>query len=207
MKTARVLLVCFLLLLLSSCVPILSLHRWYSDADLVLEPGLVGDWYSVDDDGKVDTSSTRTFVQNLPQGYTLSLADEAHPDVRQTYAIYLFRLKGQLFVDACQAATYYKTDITDDGGGAIPGHMGGKIAIDSDNVHAEFVEDDWIKSALKSNTKLIRNERVGDNIYITAPENELQQFLLNAPANDKAYAFTVKLRRTSAFAAPTPAKP
>ncbi|HXW17157.1 MAG TPA: hypothetical protein VEJ39_02560 [Candidatus Acidoferrales bacterium] len=207
MKNLKVALICFPLLLLSSCVPILSLHQWYTDTDLVLEPGLAGEWYSVNDDGKVDTSTTLTIVQNLPQGYTLSVNDDAHPDVRQTYAVHLFRLKGHLFVDANQAATYYKTDVTDDGGMMIPGHMAGKIAIESDNIHAEFVEDDWIKNALKSDPGLIRNERVSDNIYLTASEDELQQFLLNSPANEKAFAFKLKLRRTSASATPAPAKP
>jgi len=207
MKIARTFLVSALLVILSSCDPILSLHPWYTESDLVLEPVLAGDWYAVDDNGAVDRSNTWIFAQDVRGGYTLSVMDNAHPGIKQTFAIYLFRLNGQLFLDASQGSTYFKDDETDDGGFRITGHMAGTISIDADSVHMSFLDDDWVKDSLKSNPSLVRNERVDGNVYLTAGGTELRQFLLSAIGKEKAFNVNVDLKRKSAAAQATVPKP
>jgi hypothetical protein len=206
MKIRRALLLLVPALLMYSCAPVMSLHKWYADEDVVTEPGLVGNWYSVDDKGAVDTSGTLTFAQDIEHGYTLTTIDKTHPGVRENFAVYAFKLGEQLLLDDSYAGIYSNGDEL--ATGTIPAHMVGRLSIEPNNIRIDFLDDDWVRDTLKANPSAIRNERVDENVYLTAPEAELRRFLLDALKSEKAFAVTIKLVRTSAVpAAPTPAAP
>jgi len=197
MKIARTFVVGALLVLLSSCAPIQSLRPWYTESDLVLEPVLVGDWYAVDDNGVVDTSSSLSIVQDTPKGYTLYVADKKYPDLKGTFVLYLFRLKDQLFVDESSGPLYYKNEELKEVF-KLAVHLAGKVSINSDDVRIDFLDDEWVEDALKARPSLVRHEVVDEATILTGSQADLQNLLLIAVPSEKSFSFTVRLKRTSA---------
>jgi hypothetical protein len=171
---------------LASCVPQLSLHPWYSEKELVLEPGLAGTWLFVDTDNKTDDSEVWKFVQNLDKGYTVSFEDAEQPGVRELWELRLFRVNGQLFADVVQLASKYKdTDLAEN---FIPAHMVGTVKVDGDKISMRFLDDEWTNKALKANPALIKHEVLDDSAVLTAPFAELREFALAHAGDDKAFA-------------------
>jgi hypothetical protein len=193
MKIAPILLMLILALILASCVPIMSLRQWYTDPQLVLEPGFAGDWYAMDD-GKVDESWIISIVQDLDKGYTLAVPEDKHPDVSDTYEIHLFRMGVQLYADECEGKSKWKGEELSAGVFMIQGHAVGKVTLSGDDLRMDFLDDDYVKDALKANPKVVRYETLGDTTILTASVEELQQFLKSA-TGPKAFSFHVGLRR------------
>jgi hypothetical protein len=171
---------------LASCVPQLSLHPWYSEKELVLEPGLAGTWLFVDTDNKTDDSEVWKFVQNLDKGYTVSFEDAEQPGVRELWELRLFRVNGQLFADVVQLASKFKdTDLAEN---FIPAHMVGTVKVDGDKISMRFLDDEWTNKALKANPASIKHEMLDDSAVLTAPFAELREFALAHAGDDKAFA-------------------
>ena len=171
---------------LTSCVPQLSLHPWYGEKELVLEPGLAGSWLFVDADGKTDDSEVWKFVQNVDKGYTVSFEDAEQPGVRELWELRLFRVNGQLFADVVQLASKFKdTDLAEN---FIPAHMVGTVKVDGDKISMRFLDDEWTNKALKANPALIKHEVLDDSAVLTAPFAELREFALAHAGDDKAFA-------------------
>ncbi len=173
-------------LALTSCVPQLSLHSWYGEKDLVLEPGFAGNWLLLDNDNKVQDSQAWKFVQDLDKGYTVSFEDPEQPGVREAWELRLFRANGGLYADVVQLTSKFKdTDLAEN---FIPGHMVGTVKLDGDKVSMRFLDDEWMAKAVKANAALIKHEMVGDSAVLTASSAELREFALAHAGDDKAFA-------------------
>ena len=171
---------------LASCVPQLSLQPWYSEKELVLEPGLAGTWLFVDSDNKTEDSEVWKFVQDLDKGYTVSFEDGEQPGVRELMELRLFRVNGQLFADVVQLTTKYKdTELAEN---FIPAHMVGTVKLEADKISMRFLDDEWTAKAVRANPALIKHEMVGDSAVLTAGTVELREFALAHAGDDKAFA-------------------
>jgi hypothetical protein len=176
-----------LVLPLTSCVPQLSLHPWYSEKDLVLEPGLAGTWLLLDTDNKPEKDQQGwEFVQNVDKGYTVSFEDPEQPGVREVWELRLFRVNGQLFVDVVQLTSKYKdADLAEN---FIPGHMVGTVKLEADKISMRFLDDEWTTKAVKANTALIKHEMIENSALLTAGPAELREFALTHAADENAFA-------------------
>jgi hypothetical protein len=171
---------------LSSCVPQMSLQPWYSDKDLVLEPGFAGNWLLLDTDNKPEDSQAWQFVQNLDKGYTVSFEDPEQPGVIESWELRLFRVNGQLYADVVQLASKFKdTDLAEN---FIPGHMVGTVKLEADKISMRFLDDEWTAKAVKANGGLIKHETVGDSAVLTGSSAELREFALAHSGDDKAFS-------------------
>jgi hypothetical protein len=189
MRIRKILFVVMILFLipLASCTPQMSLLPWYNDKDLVLEPGFAGNWLSVDDKGKTEEGGEWTFAQDIKQGYTISLLDDSQPDVKCSWEVRLFRVNGQLFVDAVQQQTKYKdSEVLEL---FIPGHMVGTAKLAGDSLSLRFLDDEWTDKALKANPALIKHEMVDmDDAVLVASTADLREFALTHYSDSKAFA-------------------
>ena len=175
-----------LVLPLASCVPQLSLHPWYGEKDLVLEPGFAGNWLLLDSDNKPEDQQGWKFVQDLDKGYTVSFEDPEQPGVREAWELRLFRVNGQLYADVVQLTSKFKdTDLAEN---FIPGHMVGTVKLDADKISMRFLDDEWTTKAVKANAALIKHEMVENSAVLTAATAELREFALAHAGNDKAFA-------------------
>jgi|ERR1700685_2401345 hypothetical protein len=176
-----------LVLPLASCVPQLSLHAWYSEKDLVLEPGFAGTWLLLDSDNKPENDQQGwQFVQNLDKGYTVSFEDPEQPGVRELLELRSFRVNGQLYADVVQLTSKYKdTDLAEN---FIPAHMVGTVKLEADKLSMRFLDDEWTAKAVKANPALIKHELLGDSAVLTATTGELREFAASHSGDEKAFA-------------------
>jgi hypothetical protein len=182
-----------LVLLLTSCVPQLSLNPWYSEKELVLEPGLAGAWLLLDTDNKPQDQQGWKFVQDLEKGYTVSFEDPEQPGVREAWELRLFRVNGQLFADVVQLTSKFKdTDLVEN---FIPGHMVGTVKLETDKMSMRFLDDEWTAKAVKANAALINHAMVQNSAVLTAGTAELREFALAHAGDDKAFALNFNFVR------------
>jgi hypothetical protein len=182
-----------LVLPLTSCVPQLSLHAWYSEKDLVLEPGIAGTWLLLDTDNKPENEQGWQFVQNLDKGYTVSFEDPEQPGVRELWELRLFRVNGQLYADVVQLPSKFKdTDLAEN---FIPAHMVGTVKLEADKLSTRFLDDEWTAKAVKSNPALIKHEMLGDSAVLTAASGELREFAASHAGDDKAFSLNFNFAR------------
>jgi hypothetical protein len=175
-----------LVLPLVSCVPQLSLNPWYSEKDLVLEPGFAGAWLMLDTDNKPQDQQGWKFVQDIDKGYTASYEDPEQPGVREVWELRLFRMNGQLFVDVVQLTSKFKdADLAEN---FIPGHMVGTLKLDANKISIRFLDDEWTSKAVKANAALINHAMVGNSAVLTATPAELREFVLAHAGDDKAFS-------------------
>jgi len=173
-------------LVLAACAPQMSLHPWYSEKELVVEPGFAGNWLLLDNDNKTDDSQPWTFAQDLTKGYTISFEDSEQPGVREAWEVRLFRANGQLYADVTQLTSKFKgTDLAEN---FIPGHMVATVKLDGDKVSMRFLDDEWTTKALKANAALIKHEMVENSAVLTASTQELRDFALAHSGDDKAFS-------------------
>ncbi len=196
MKTSRrlgFLMTVLAALTLSSCVPQLALHSWYSEKDLVLEPGFAGNWWLLDTDNKPESDQAWKFVQDFDKGYTVSFEDPEQPGVREAWELRLFRANGGLYADVVQLTSKFKdTDLAEN---FIPGHMVGTVKLDGDKVSMRFLDDEWTAKALKANAALVKHEMVGGSAVLTASSSELREFALAHAGDDKAFVLNFNFVR------------
>jgi hypothetical protein len=171
---------------LAGCLPVRSLHPFYTDKDVVSEPQIVGTWFDSEDK---ESHSQVTFSAAGNQSYEMVISD---PD-RSTelkFVTHLFRLGNTLFLDAL--LDDFRVKGTDEGilGFAVPAHTIFQVKLTGDSLHLISLDDDWLKKALANKSVQIAHEDLGDgSILLTATPTALQQ-LIAAYAGDKS-AFNI----------------
>ena len=172
-------------LCLVSCRPVLSLHPWYSDNDVVFEPALLGSWFNPTEK---DTHAAFIFEKSGPNSYTATLVDFSetqHLDL--VFNAHLMRLDGKLFIDAVQKSARVRGQDVDTGI-VVPGHLVGRISIQGDVLRMKLLDDDWVKKGIEAGTISIEHENVDGVPVLTASTPELQRFLLAHADDSQAFS-------------------
>ena len=166
---------------LAGCLPVRSLHPFYTDKDVVSEPQIVGRWFDSEDK---DSHSEVTFAEMGNHSYEMVISD---PDksTELKFVSHLFRVGNTLFLDAL--LNDFRVKGTDEGvlAFAVPAHTIFEVKLAGDSLHLISLDDDWLKKALANKTVQIAHEDLGDgSILLTATPTALQQFIA-AHAGDK----------------------
>lgn len=195
MRTLRKLAVCLsaaALVLLSSCVPVLSMHPFFTEKDLTFDPHLLGTWF---DPADKDSQGTITFERVAEDGhdaYSITLADPSKKPVeKDTFEAHLFNLDGHLFLDVVQTKVYAGDDdllVLE-----VPAHMLGRVSFDGDVLNLTFLNDDWVRKNLENGKFSVRHESGDDGTpLLTASTSELQRFALDHVSDNEAFSVDVK---------------
>jgi len=155
------------LTLLAGCVP--SLHPFYTDADLVLDPALVGTWWGDGDD-------SWTF-EEAGEAYTLVHESKG---VTKEFEAHLFRLGEVLWLDL-YPVTPQEPDFHDVH--LVPAHSVSRVWLEQGTLRLGMLSPEWLDEKLERKALSIAHERVGETIVLTAPTAKLQK-LLRAHADD-----------------------
>jgi len=159
-------------LLCTSCqdyeVPWLSLYPLYQRADIVLEEGLAGPWYSS------DSESERIVFSMDANSYVMSdeTLTEGQWNVTEYYDAFLLRLGDSLFLDLSASPQL-----------AIRGHLFLKIRLEGNALQITSLNDEWLRQRVVSHAALSYLDIPNGTQVITAPTRELRRFLLKY-AND-----------------------
>lgn len=172
------------LLTICGCLP-LSLVPYYTEKDLVFEPGLIGSW------NPGDANEEIVFERADSNGYTMIERDstgEIHFDV------HLFKLGGRLFMDL------YPHDV----GGRmnplleehlVPGHSLLRVDQIEPTLITASLNDTWMKERMKENPKALAHIVTDDRLVLTAATEEIQAFLIKHMGDKSAFDEPSEMRR------------
>lgn len=178
---------------LVGCGPILSLHPFYTDGDVVFESALLGRW--VDEEG-----GWWTLEDEGGGTYELTITP-AFSDVERfpSNEAVLFRLGESYFMDftpgevpdceesevVCLAPAFP----------VIPAHMAGRIRFEGSTMRVDFLKEDWVAGQIRDGGLDIRHEKIDDGILLTAPAPDLRNLLVLAGGDEGAFGDGFVLRR------------
>jgi len=183
-RTLRALLSLILVLALTGCVPVESIHPFWSEDKLVQEPAIVGTWVAEEKPG--GTNFVLRF-ENARDGYLVSFYS-TRPDASWKFAEdwavqfdgHLVRLGGSLFLDLYPKAVSFKdeTAIAEDLFIFFrPVHTLYRIRVEGDALAVDFLDDGWLKEKIKEKKLTVRQEDVARGYVLTASTQELQEMV------------------------------
>lgn len=170
MKAIQVTALAAALTLLSACIP--SLNPFYTEGDLVSEPGLAGQWEAK------DKNELQTWdFQPAGRAYTLSVTDK--DGKRGKFTAHLFKLKDQRFLDIIPAECDFAPDQSElVAFSMMPGHLLIRVAQIEPELKLAFVDYQWLEKHLKNDPKALAHHREDDHLVLTATTRDLQRFVL-----------------------------
>lgn len=157
-------------LLIASCVQ--SLHPLYTDKDVVFEPKLIGTW-------KGESDNLWIFLKHGEKSYELVYTEKGSP---AKFAANLVKLGQVYFLDLFPESPDLKNDLQQ--AHLLNVHTFSRVWLEDDTLRLAMLEHDWLKTMIESKKVRIKHELLGDQIVLTAPTKELQQFVVRH-ANDK----------------------
>lgn len=170
--------------LLAGCgVP--SIHPFYTKADLVAEPAIVGNWAV-----KGEKQTIWKFFQKpATKGYTLVMLDNG---TALRFDAHLIRLGGTLFMDTCLADDGLESSQLANayaGSHLFAAHVPWKVDVKGDDLTVACMDSDKLEKALSDKSVAVAHEwqeRDEDadpaTLILTAPTADLQEFLLKSGA-------------------------
>lgn len=143
MRVASVLLVVLLTISLAGCEPVLSLHPWLRDEDVIDEPALEGTWVNLDADlGML----VFVFERSGKGSFTLRVG-EIEYDAR------LGRIGGHLFLDVTPSWSFLERSLKEKDSEfylpLIPAHFLLPIELEDDRFKFAYLDDDYVEREIK----------------------------------------------------------
>ena len=169
-----------------------SLNAFYTPADVVVEPKIVGAWQQVDEEGKKDNEQIWTFTAGADKSYRLEFKNK---EEALHYEVHFFKLDGQRFMDILSMDQSVST---------IPAHHLFKILEIGTNLQMAMLNLDWMQKQLRQNPTALahmtiidpehREDRDKDEFILTADTKALQAFVRRHQSDSDLFTGPVKLR-------------
>ena len=204
---------------LPSAACLTSLHPWFTAADLVFEPGLVGTWVDAS-----DADTTWVFTRRDDTTYTLvDTRNESEPDsfnktapkpkklVATRLTARLMSLGEARYLDFCAGDEW--TDSSMLQYVLVNSHGLARLRLEGDALRVAFLDDDRFEAMLGDKRIVVPHEVVdvsgdadhppirihstGRRVLLTAPTSELQQFLAKYATDGAAFETEQVMRRMS----------
>jgi len=214
MKTCKPVLT-FAALLLGGCIPVLSLHPLYRQADVVFDQALLGTWGDPNDDGpswkfsrleNADQVLSKDEVKEVSDKvYELTLSDEKGHKGR--FVACLIKLSGGLFLDVYPAQfPSGQTEVEEmtlmyNAFLFIPAHTFLRIDSIGSQLKMCMTDDDSLKKLLDEEPNAIGHEDLDGMPILTAPTAKLQAFVCRHASDKRLFGGAeMVLNRVSASA-------
>jgi hypothetical protein len=185
MKKMRALAAVLAATVLAGCV-VTSVSPFYTEKNVVFEPGLVGDWLKQVKDSQPEVWK---FEKRGELAYRFTLIEEHKATVMEAHA---FRLKGQIFIDVFSL----EEDIH-----VIPPHYLLKVTeLTSSSLQLAQLDNNWLKQFLVDNPTAIAHHLVGEKpedlrVVLTANTAALQEFVIEHMTTEGAWKDSFDLQR------------
>ena len=181
-------------LVLTGCL-VTSVYPFYHAKDVVFDPGLIGEWATVKEEG--ESSEFWHFEREGTNAYMLTYKTGDESSVMLTHA---FKLNGHLFLDT------FTTDISDKPQPPpIPSHFLFRVFQTTPTIRMAPMDYEWLGEFLEKNPKAIRHhvisygEKENDSrIILTADTAELQKFVIKHLKTEDAWKEAFELKRETA---------
>jgi hypothetical protein len=160
-------------LVLTSCAP--SLHPFFTDANIVFNDDLLGEWIN-------DSGEKCKFTKSGANQYEFLFVDkEPAPFIAR-----LIKLGGVMYLDlypkdSDRSVGSYLANI-------VPAHTLARVTIAGDSISIAMMDGDWLKQLSDRNQLDLAHERIADgDIVLTAPTSELQAFVVKHSDDKKLF--------------------
>lgn len=172
------------LLILAGCTS--SLHELYTGEDLIFDSALLGVW--VDKDSKETWEMTKAGEKQ----YKLLYTDDDGKSGE--FIAHLVKVEGKKFLDITPVKPVLsQNDFYQDH--FLRVHSFAQITETGSTVQISFLEPEWLKTMLAKNPAAIRHEKIGGEVFLTAPPKELQKFLLAHLNTLDAFAKPISVKK------------
>ena len=171
-------------LFVTGCIP--SLNPLYTEADLIMDPTLVGSWE------EKGTGEVWTFSNSDKLKYSLVHTD-AHGR-KGEYDARLVRLEDKLFLDIVPVKPgFSQNDLYRER--FIATHTFIHVIRKDSTVEIAYMESRWLKEYLAEHPNEIRHEKVNGEIVLTSSPKETQKFVLAHLATRNAFSDSTEMIR------------
>lgn len=153
---------------LTACLP--SVSPFYQADDVQFDPRLLGQWQE-----RGDSPESWAFERAGDQAYQLTVTDKGK---QGTFAVRLFRLKNDLYLDLVPADCKFDSNQADMVGFAMfPGHLLVAVRKMEPELQLAFCDYDWLGKFLKSHPKALAHHSEENRLVLTANTTDLQRFI------------------------------
>jgi hypothetical protein len=165
-----------LVLILSGCGPVGSQNSLFTNKDVTFDPGLIGAWVSHDDGvvafKRLHGQIYKGVYRDTPDGEPIAL--EAR----------LGDVDGLRFLDV--------TFLSEKAHGI---HMFFRYWRDANVLQLTGLDSDWVEKMLTSGTAKLDYQRVENEFVLTAPTDDLRQFIVRYASEKEAFPNVVQFQR------------
>jgi hypothetical protein len=194
MKTKK-LLFYLLAALLGGCIPVMSLHPLYNEADVIFEEKLVGIWID-------DANGTWEFKHPDEKDMAYELVLSSPEGAKGSFVARLVKLENSLFLDIyptqspCgklenlnEAEWFYNAFFF------VPVHTFIKIDSIEPQLRMRLTDDERMGKLLKEDPNAVKYELADDKLILTASTKELQAFVLKYADDSRLFSDEIILSR------------
>lgn len=185
---------------LCGCVPVMSLHCLYTDADVTFEEKILGTWVQDTNDSKTTWEFTR--LDEPKNAYKLIFTDEEGK--KGSFVTRLVKLQDKLFLDAYPSELPWepedpnKVDWFFNGFFMVPAHTFIKVDAIEPQLKLRITLQDKMEELLKENPDAIKHTSIEDRLVLTASTKELQAFVLKYAEDKRLFVDETVLNRKPA---------
>ena len=197
----KIIIFCMLALAIGSCVPVLSLHPLYNEADTIFEPKLVGSW--VDDGNGITMDFSRPEGEGKRYHFAYSQMNEyLKRPMKGVFIARLVKLGNRLFLDFFPEE-FPNGDIEEPNNYKwyanafflVPGHTFAVVDSIEPQLKIRITNSDEMEDFLKKEPNAIRYENVSGHIILTTNTAELQNFVVKYADNRDVFCSELTLKR------------
>ncbi len=174
------------LLAAGACLPVPSLHPFYSPGEPVFDARLLGTWSNEDE-------ARFVFSRSGKNSYLVSLEAEGN-----SYRLrgHLIRVAGEALLDL----TPIELDEDAEAERLLIGHLLAvhsihRLRFEGDVLELASLDDDWLDKRISRGEIVIGHARIDDVLVLTAPTRELRALLSRYAGDDEAFPSPFELRR------------
>ncbi len=191
-------------LVLGGCVPLFSLHRLYTEKDLVFDEKLLGTWSKETN----DANNTQTWqFKSHPKkqnAYILIISQHSKDNsFKGSFDAHLVKLDNHLFIDlypnkpawADNEADIPKLPWAYNAFFAVPTHTFLKLDAIDPNLELCITDDDNFKKLIARDPNAVEYDTIDDKPLLTAPTEQLQAFVCEYADDTDLFSNRVTLER------------
>lgn len=160
--------------------PVPSLHPLHEGREAVALAEFEGRWVCS------DSTSILLAIEKTEEGYELRLKSDDETK-SLWFDVHLVRLGSTVFADIRQRSG---DDLF-----LLSPHVFARIRVNEDELRFEFLEDNYVRKALEDGRTDLAHEWMGSTLVLTAPTDELQDFVESCAFDDEAFDEYVNFTR------------
>ncbi len=181
--------------LLGGCVPVMSLHPFYTKENVIFDKKLLGTW--IDDPNKPEMIWQFESADKPENAYKLIFTGE--DGLKGSFIAHLIKLKDHLFLDVFPSEVPWDLEDPNESPWPynslfmIPTHTIVKIDAVGAELKLRLLLETQLKNLIEENPDAISHVVVEDRPVLTASTKELQAFVLKYAEGDKLFTDEVTL--------------